>query len=87
LPAQAVVDETLGECDEEVPLHSSLSLLDVEAVVEQAVEDSLADGGVVIGLLGDIQGPGAEVVAAGAASLILSVGDFHPGDAMVGQGA
>jgi hypothetical protein len=31
--------------------------------------------------------PGAEVVAAGAAGLMLCVGNFQPGDAVVGQGA
>ena len=29
MPAQAVVDEALGEFDEEVALHSSLGLLDI----------------------------------------------------------
>ena len=37
--------------------------------------------------LEDVQGPGAEIAAAGAAGLILGVGDFQPGDAAVGQGA
>ena len=55
--------------------------------MEQAVEHGLADGGVVVGLLRHVQGSGAEVAAAGAAGLILGVGDFQPGDAVVGQGA
>jgi hypothetical protein len=68
-------------------MHGGLSLLDVEAVVEQAVENGLADGGVVVGLWGHVQGPSAEVVAAGAASLIFCIGNFQPGDSVIGQGA
>jgi hypothetical protein len=49
LPAQAVVDETLGEFDEEVPQHGGLGLLDVEAVVEQTVENGLAAIGFTLG--------------------------------------
>jgi len=33
LPAQAVVDEAVGEFNEEVLLHSGLGLFDIEAVV------------------------------------------------------
>jgi hypothetical protein len=86
-PTQAVVDEAIGQRHEEVALHSGLGRLDVEAVVQEAVENGLADGGVVVGLGGHVQGPGAEVLAAGAAGLILCVGDLQPGDAVVGQGA
>src|SRR5262249_34715455 len=87
LPAQAVVDEAVGEAHEEVALHGSPGLLDVEAVVQQAVQDGLADGGIVVGLGGHVQGPGAEVLAAAAAGAVLCVGDLQPGHPAVGQGA
>jgi hypothetical protein len=48
-PAQAVVDEALGGGHEEVALQGGLGLRDREAVVQQAVEGALADGGVVVG--------------------------------------
>src|SRR5206468_496842 len=64
LPAQAVVDEAVGQLQQEVALQGGLGLLDVEAVVQQAVEDGLADGGVVVGLGRHVEGPGAEVLAA-----------------------
>jgi hypothetical protein len=86
LPTQAVVDEALGEFDEEVTLHSGLSLRDVEAVVEQAVENGLADRGVVVGLLGYVQGPGAEGMATSTTGLIFCIADFQPGDAVICQG-
>jgi len=86
LPAQAVVDEAVGECDEEVARHGGLGLLDVEAVAQQAVEDSLADVGVIVGLGGHVQRPGAEELAAAAAGLVLCVGDLQPGEAVVGGG-
>ena len=87
LPAQAVVEKAVGEADEEVTLHGSLGLLDVEAVAHQAVQDGLSDGGIVVGLLGHIQGPGAEILAAATAGLVLCVGDLQPGHRMVKQSA
>jgi hypothetical protein len=87
LPAQAVVDEAVGEDDEEVALQSRFGLRDVEAVAQQAVEDGLANGGVVVGLGGHVQRPGAEELAAAAAGLVLCVGDLQPGHAPVGEGA
>src|SRR5262249_37584465 len=64
LPVQAVVDEARREAQQEVALDGAHGALDVEAVLQQAVEDGLADGGVVVGLRGDVQRPGAEVLAA-----------------------
>src|SRR5262249_9246128 len=47
LPAQAVVDEAVGQFHQEVAPHRGLGLLDVKAVAQQAVEDGVANGGVV----------------------------------------
>jgi len=64
LPARAVVDEAIGECDEEVTLHGGLGLLDVEAVAQKAVEDALAvsaaAAGGTGGALGGATNPGDE---------------------------
>src|SRR5205085_10832729 len=59
------------------------------AVAQEAVEDGLADGGVVVGFGGHVEGPGAEVLAAAAAAAaaVFCGGDVQPGDLAVGQGA
>ena len=46
---QAVVDETCGEIEEEIPLETTERGLDVHAVVDDAVENSLPDFVVVLG--------------------------------------
>jgi hypothetical protein len=61
--------------------------LDVEAIVEDAVEDGLADEVVVLGFGAELAGAGAEVLAAATAGGILSVEDVKPDDAAVRQGA
>ena len=61
--------------------------LDVEAVVEDAVEDGLADEVVVVGLGGDAGRAGAEGLAAGAAGGVLGVEDAKPEATAVGEGA
>ena len=85
--SQAVVDEALGQLQEEVALHGGEGAFDVEAVVEEAVEDGLADEVVVVGLGRDVQRPGAEGLAAAAAGLVLGVVDVEVGHLAVGQGA
>ena len=87
LPAEAVVDEAVGQRHQEVAPHCGLGLLDVEAVAQQAIEDRLSNGGVVVGLGGHVQGPGAEILAAATAAAVLCVGDLQPGDPAVCQGA
>jgi len=87
LPAEAVVDEAVGQRHQEVAPHRGLGLLDVEAVAQQAIEDGLSNGGVVVGLGGHVQGPGAEILAAATAAAVLCVGDLQPGDPAVRQGA
>jgi hypothetical protein len=87
LPVQAVIDKALRQRQEEITLHGGPGLLDVEAVAQQAVQDGLPDGGVVVRLGGHVQGPGAEILAAATARVVLCVGDLQPGRAAVGQGA
>src|SRR5262249_18291478 len=61
-------------------------LRDVEAVAQQAVEHGLADRGIVVGLGGHVQGPGAEILATAAAAAVLCVSDLHPSDPAGRQG-
>lgn len=55
--------------------------------ISDTVQDSLTDLRVVVGLGRDIQRPGAEVVAATAAGLVLGVVDVEVGFLTVGQRA
>src|SRR6185437_9673255 len=87
LPTQAVVDEAIGQRQQEITLQGGLGPLDVEAVVQETVENGLADGGVVIGLGRHVQGPGTEVLATGTACAVLCISDLQPGDPAVSQGA
>jgi hypothetical protein len=87
LPVEAVVDEASGQVQKEVTPHGGAGALDVEAVIEQAVEDGGADPVVVIGLGGDVEGPGAEVPAAGASGAILGVTDVEVSLLAVSQGS
>ena len=87
LPVEAVVDEAVGEVQEEVPPHRGDDPLDAHAVVEDAIEDGPADLVVVGGLGLDVRRGGAEGLAAGAAGPVLAVGDVEEGDLLVGDGA
>lgn len=87
LPTQAVVDEAFGQLQEEVAFHGGEGALDVESVVEDAVQDGLANLFVVVGFGRDVQGPGAEELAAGTACLIFGIVDFEVGHLAIGQGA
>ena len=86
VPVEAVVDEAVGQLQQEIALEGLPGAFDVEAVVEDAVEYRLADPVVVVGFGQDIGGRGAEVLAARAACLVFSVGDVQPGDLVVGDG-
>src|SRR5262249_46610337 len=59
-------------------LHRGAGALELEAVVEDAVEHGLADEVIVVRLGGDLGGAGAEVLAAAAAGAILCVEDVQP---------
>jgi hypothetical protein len=69
-----------------IPLHGSPGALDVEAVVENAVQDRSADQFVVVGLGRDLQWPGAEEPTAAASGLVLGIMDIEVGHLAVGQG-
>jgi hypothetical protein len=87
LPVQAVVDEATGEFEQEVTLPGQAGAFDVATVVQEAVEDDLADGVVVVGLGRDARRAGAEGLAARAGGLVLCLVDVQPGDPAVSQGA
>jgi hypothetical protein len=87
LPAQAVVDEAFGQLQEEVAFHGGTSALDVEAILEEAIQDGGTDEAVVVGLGRHVEGPGAEGLAAGAAGPVLGVVDVEIGHLAVSQGA
>ena len=86
LPVEAVVDEAVGEVQEEVPAHRGDDPLDAHAVVEEAVEDGLADRVVVQRPGLDARRRGAEGRAAAAAGPVLAVGDVEEDDLLVGDG-
>lgn len=86
-PIQAVVDEAGGEIQQEVAFHGGDGALDVEAVVEDALEDGLADEVVVVGPGGDTRRAGAKSLEAGAPRRILCVEDVNPDDRLVADGA
>src|SRR3954469_11781671 len=87
LPVEAVVDEPVGQVEVEVPAHRGDDPLGAHAVVEDAVEDGLADHVVVKGLRLDARRGGAEGLAAAATGPVLAVGDVEGGDLLVGEGA
>src|SRR5262249_44261601 len=68
-----------------IALHTGQGALDVEAVLQDTVQDRLADLVVVVGLGGDVQRPGAEGLAAITASLVLGGVDVEGGHLAVGQ--
>jgi hypothetical protein len=59
--------------------------LDVEAIFEDTIKDGCSDAVVVVGLGRDVEGPGAEELAAAAAGLILGVVNIEVGHLAVGQ--
>src|SRR3954471_23011685 len=87
LPVEAVVDEPVGEVQEEVPTHRGDDPLDAHAVLQDAVEDGPADRVVVAGLGFDIRRGGTEGLAAGAPGPVLAVGNVEEDDLLVGEGA
>jgi site-specific DNA recombinase len=86
LPVEAVGDEAVGQVEIEVPSHRGDHSLDAHAVVEDAVEDGLADGMVIGGLGLDARRGGAEGRAATTSGPVLAVGDIEVDDPLVGDG-
>src|SRR5262249_53490992 len=72
-PLQAVVNEAAGQLEVAVASHGRQGPLDVEAVVEDTVEDRLADQVVVLGLGADLGRAGTEILAAATAGSVLCV--------------
>src|SRR4051812_29867410 len=87
LAMEAVVDEAVGEVEQEVAVHRDDHPLDAHTVVEDAVEDGLADFVVVQRAGFNSRRRGPEGGAAMAAGAILSVGDVEEDDFLVGDGA
>jgi hypothetical protein len=85
-PAQAIADEAFRQLQEKVASHGREGTLDVEAVFEDAVKDGGANAVVVVGPGRDIQRPGAEVLATGAARFEFGMVNIEVGHSLVGQG-
>ena len=85
--AEHVVDEPGGEVQQELAADRRQGPLDAHAVLEEAVEDQVADLVVVLGLGEHALGGVAEGRAAAAAGGVLAVGDLQDGDGLVGDGA
>jgi hypothetical protein len=84
--AEHVIDEPRGQVEEEVAFERSEGAFDAHAVLEDAIEDEVADLVVVGGpgeyiLVGVAEGRGA--VASGG---VLAGGDPQVGDGLVGDG-
>ena len=72
LPVEAVVEEAVGEIEQEVALEGLLQTIHAHAVFEQAVNDEIADAVGVLGAWFDAVELGAKGLAAGAAGAIFS---------------
>ena len=59
-PVEAIVDEATGQVEQEVAFHTGNGALDVESVIEDAVENGLADEVVVLSLGANVGHPGAK---------------------------
>src|SRR5262245_11900328 len=87
LPIQAVVDEAVGQFEVEVTGQAAAQGLDAHLVVQQSIEDGLADA---VGVGGAGQDPlelGAESLATATAGAILCGGQFKQEDLAVSQAA
>ena len=80
LPVEAVVEEAVGQVEEEVALQRLLQAIHAHAVVEQAVDDGFADAVGVLGSRFDALDLGAEGLAAGAAGAVFSDRQFDDED-------
>ena len=84
---EAVVDEAVGEVQEKVPVHGTEDLLDAHAILQDVVEDGLADLVIVQRLGLDTRRRGTEGGTAIAPGSILAVGDVEVDDLLVGDRA
>ena len=85
--AKLVVDEPRGEFQQELTAQRLQSLFDVHAVLDDAIQDQIADLVVVEGPGEDALGGVAEGCATIALGLILAAGDLQIGDGLIDDGA
>ena len=85
LPIEAVVDKALGEIELEIAAHRFAQPLHTHAVVEQTVEDRLADPIAVFGTGLDAFDPRSEGLATRATGAVFSDGDFEDEDLLKGD--
>src|SRR5271157_1525861 len=83
---EAVVDEAVGEVQEEVSVHRPEELLDAHPIVEDAVEHGFTDLVVVQGAGFHARGSGAEGRATVATGPVFAIGDVEVDDLLVGDG-
>jgi hypothetical protein len=86
-PVQAVINEAAGEVQQEIAAHALANGFDIQAVVEDAFQDGLADAVVVSRLGQHALGAGTEGATAAAPGSIFAVGDLKVGNLLVGNGA
>ena len=83
---QAVVNEAVGEVQEEVSVHRPEDLLDAHPIVKDAVEHGVADFVVVQGAGFHARGGDAEGRATVAPGPVFAVGDVEIDGLLVGDG-
>jgi hypothetical protein len=87
LPVEAVVHQAVGQVEVEVALQGVADLPKALAILQEAVEDRLADPVVVVGLRVDALQLGAEGATAAAGGPVLGGGAMDEEDGPVGERA
>src|SRR5262249_32631312 len=85
--AQAVIDKSRGQLQEKVPPEGCLNPLQAHMVLQQAIQDRLADRVGILGLGFDVGHLGAKRATTGAAGPVLGGDDMDDQDALVGDAA
>jgi hypothetical protein len=80
LPVEAVGEEAIGQFEEEVALHGLLDAMEAHAIIEKAVDNSVANAVGVLGSWLDAFDARAEGLAAGAGGAVFSDRHFDEGD-------
>lgn len=80
LPVEAVVEEPIGQVEEEVASHRLLHAMEAHAVIEEAVDDGVADPVGVLGSRFDPFDVRAERLAAGTGGAVFSDRHVDEGD-------
>ena len=84
--AEEIVDEPRGEVQQEFAAERLEGPFDAHAVLDDPLQDQIADGVVIQGPGEDAVGGAAEGGAAVAARLVFATGDLQVGDGLVGDG-